>query len=126
MHLLAKHTDVQKKLREEVKKVLNGEEANYENVQEMKYLSNVIKEGMRMFGPAVGVTRLVTQDTTIADYKVPKGSKLYLNFYALHFSEEFYEKPLEFNPDRFENKNQQQSYTWIPFSAGPRVCKKFF
>jgi cytochrome P450 len=87
----------------------------------MKYLSWVIKEGMRIFGPANGVSRVVMQDTQVGDVFIPKDSRIYLNYFALHFSEEFYEKPFEFRPERFETMTKQ-NYTWMPFSAGARVC----
>ena len=44
--------------------------------------------------------------------------------YAIHHSDEFYEEPEKFTPERFlpENRHKLVPYTYLPFGAGPRNC----
>ncbi len=80
---------------------------------------------MRIFAPVQTIYRITTKDVIIGDYKIPEGTKLCLDFGSVHYSEEFFEKPFEYNPERWMNK-PSNPYLWLPFSAGPRMCKKIF
>lgn len=44
--------------------------------------------------------------------------------YAIHHSEEYYECPKQFIPERFllENRHKLVPYSYLPFSVGPRNC----
>jgi len=60
-------------------------------------------------------------DTGITLYK---GQVVEIPIYAIHHSEEYYENPEKFNPERFlpENRDQIIPYTYLPFGSGPRNC----
>lgn len=60
----------------------------------------------------------------LGNYTIPAGSLCHIPIYDLHHSEELYENPEEFIPDRFlpENIERRHPYAYIPFSAGPRNC----
>ncbi len=49
---------------------------------------------------------------------------LFLPIWALHRHEMWWEKPQEFDPDRFcsEARARRDKYLHLPFGAGPRVC----
>ena len=53
-----------------------------------------------------------------------KGQVVEIPIYAIHHSEEYYENPEKFNPERFlpENRDQIIPYTYLPFGSGPRNC----
>ncbi|MBP5977897.1 cytochrome P450 [Brasilonema sp. CT11] len=38
-----------------------------------------------------------------------------------HLNEEFWDKPLEFMPERFENNNKQHPFAYMPFSLKSRA-----
>lgn len=42
----------------------------------------------------------------------------------MHYNEDIYENPEEFDPERFsaENKQKRRQYAYIPFGEGPRIC----
>ncbi|RZC38627.1 cytochrome P450 CYP6BK17, partial [Asbolus verrucosus] len=68
LYELAKNEDIQEKLREEIFTVLDRHDGNitYEAINEMKYLNQVIDEGLRKYPPVPFVTR-----TCVKDYKLP-------------------------------------------------------
>jgi len=45
-----------------------------------------------------------------------------VNIYALHHLDDFWDKPMEYNPDRFskDNISKIDPFLFVPFSAGPR------
>ncbi len=57
------------------------------------------------------------------NYLVPKGTTVGIFTYVLHRDPIAYPQPERFLPERFlpENVNGRHPYSFIPFSAGPRV-----
>ena len=55
---------------------------------------------------------------------IPKGSTILVNMQAVHHNPAYWPNPMEFNPQRFLGKQQQdiQPFTFLPFIAGPRNC----
>lgn len=59
-------------------------------------------------------------------YDVPKGTTVLINHWALHHDPKRWEDPDKFDPTRYLDENGKQNPTkppsWLPFSAGRRVC----
>jgi len=127
-YLLALNQDVQKKVHQELKQVL--QETNglltYEAVQKMKYLDNVISETLRLYPPAFKLSRISETNYKLRDtgVTIPKGMTLSVPVYAMHRDPELFQNPEHFNPDRFspEQRAKQIPYSYMPFGAGPRNC----
>jgi cytochrome P450 len=118
---LAINQPVQQRLIDEVSTVLKGQPVTKENIKELRYLNNTIKENMRMQPPVTNLTtREVAEDTEFEGQIVPKGCMMGVGIYALHHSPEFWESPEEFNPDRFDKPFTPFSY--VPFSMKSRAC----
>ncbi|MBP5977983.1 cytochrome P450, partial [Brasilonema sp. CT11] len=66
----------------------------------MKYITTVIKEATRLYTPLMGFSTQSTEDCVVNGYHVPKGTVFSMLSIAMHTSEEFYEQPYEFKPDR--------------------------
>jgi cytochrome P450 len=49
---------------------------------------------------------------------------LFLPIWALHRHQLWWERPDEFDPDRFDSVSgpKRDKYQYLPFGAGPRVC----
>lgn len=91
----------------------------------MTYTDKVLKESMRLYPPAwTLVLRSLTDDLTIADHVIPKTSILFLRPWVMHHDDRYFDDPLKFDPERFNEgyRDRIPSYAYFPFGGGPRVC----
>ncbi|XKL62378.1 hypothetical protein PGB90_002211 [Kerria lacca] len=125
LYELSRNQRVQDKLIEELKdSVINkNSEPTFHDYMNLKYLDLVIKETMRMYPPAVVVGRQVDNDVHLpSGYLLPANTSAFIFIYNMHRDEKYYSNPNEFIPERFENIDEQNRYTYIPFSTGIRNC----
>jgi len=86
----------------------------------------VIQETLRLYPPAVFLTRTAFQDINIKGIKVPKGMNIQIPIPILQHDIDIWGADAhEFNPERFANGvlracKTPQAYT--PFGIGSRVC----
>ncbi|XP_075974124.1 cytochrome P450 4c3-like [Anticarsia gemmatalis] len=99
-------------------------ETTMEDFNKMKYLECCIKESLRLYSSVPFISRYVTEELTIAGYKIPKNTYYDVHIYDVHRNPEIYPEPEKFIPERFlpENAATRHPYAYIPFSAGPRNC----
>ncbi|KAK3101165.1 hypothetical protein FSP39_001444 [Pinctada imbricata] len=120
---LAIHQDVQEKVVKEINDKLGDEEPNYENINKLQYLEQVLFETLRLFPPLSRLNRAVSEDISIKGMTFPKGSAVFIPVTRIHHDPEFYPNPEEFNPERFEDsKSVQNKFIFMPFGLGPRMC----
>ena len=119
---LAKHPEVQEKLHDEVKDGLKGGSEEYDSAMKMPYLDAVFKETLRLKPPVVLFTgRTCIEDTVIQGIEIKKGTRINVPVLAVHWSENNWKNPMEFNPERFF-ENDYDPIAWMPFGVGPRFC----
>ena len=106
---IAKNPLVAKKLREEIDSVLGDRnEVTNEDLTKLKYVSSVIKETLRLWGPAEGPTREVdVDDFEINGLNVPKGTIVTTSNYLNARVESNFSDPYLFNPERFMTKDNR-------------------
>ncbi|KAM7296413.1 cytochrome P450 3A16-like [Ixodes scapularis] len=125
-HLLAKHQDVQDKLRAEVKSLLEKDgNLNYDNLFSLQYLKQVIAESSRFYPAQPGnVTRRCVKDFEFNGFRIPKDTNLVVPVRVMHHDPRYWVDPEKFNPDRFspENKSTIEPMAYIPFGIGTRNC----
>ncbi|XP_055296698.1 uncharacterized protein LOC129565633 [Sitodiplosis mosellana] len=130
MYELARNPDIQEKVHDEIISVIerHGGEITYECVSEMKYLEKCIDETLRLYAVASFLTRSCVKEYHIpgTNQVIEKGVEVFVPVFSLHRDEKYYETPLEFNPDRFNETNSegknQINKPYIPFGDGPRNC----
>ncbi|KAJ6633344.1 Cytochrome P450 9e2 [Pseudolycoriella hygida] len=125
------NTDAQKKLQKEIdemNEVLEGKQVNYEQIQGMKYMDQVVCETLRLWPPAPAVDRICVKDYEMEyddkKYLVEKGKVFYIPIFGIHHDGRYFENPEKFDPERFseENRRNIDPDTYIPFGLGPRNC----
>lgn len=117
--LIARNPKAQNKIIEEVEH--NQANTLLEKLKNSSYINAVIEESMRLYPPVYFIDRVNTKTLKFKGYTIPKNTSLLFSLYEMHRKEEFWKKPLEFNPDRFLNGKNHSSY-YFPFGAGPRKC----
>ncbi|MBA0727138.1 hypothetical protein Golax_000155 [Gossypium laxum] len=90
-------------------------------IREMKYLSKVIDETLRLVTFSLTVFREALTDVSINGYVIPKGWKILVWFRSIHLDPQIYPNPKEFNPSRWDDYAAKAS-TFLPFGAGSRLC----
>ncbi|CAG7667369.1 unnamed protein product, partial [Allacma fusca] len=89
------------------------------------FLKRVVKESLRLNPISIGVGRQLTQDGIIGGHHIPQGTVIVTQNQVTCRLEEYFEKPNEFLPERWDPKNRGKRphpYTMIPFGHGPRAC----
>jgi cytochrome P450 len=120
--LLAQHPEAMERVRAEA--AAAGEGLTLASAGGMEYLERVFREALRLFPPAWGFARTALGEDTIGGYRIPAGALVVLSPYVTHRSGRYWERPLEFEPDRFlpEASAQRAKFAYFPFGSGPRQC----
>ncbi|XP_078516276.1 cholesterol 24-hydroxylase-like isoform X2 [Lissotriton helveticus] len=120
---LAREQEVLNKVRAEVDEVIGWKrDIDYEDLGKLQYLTQVLKETLRLYATAPVTMRLLENETVIEGVKIPANSILLFSMFALGRMDKFYKDPFVFDPDRFSPEAPKPYYTFFPFSLGPRSC----
>ncbi|XP_045798276.1 cytochrome P450 714C2-like [Trifolium pratense] len=124
--LLATYQDWQDCARAEVLEVCGNGIPDASMLRSMKTLTMVIQETLRLYPPAVFVTRTALQDINIKGIEVPKGINIQIPISILqHDTDIWGPDALEFKPERFANgviESCKIPQAYMPFGIGSRVC----
>lgn len=116
--------DVMKKLVQEIRAAFPDPDKmpNYTEASKLKYLSNVIDETLRLWGPLnTGIPRISTGRTIGGEYFKP-GVGISNNPYATARDPQVFPDPYTFNPGRWDDATVDMRLMSRPFSIGPRNC----
>jgi cytochrome P450 len=121
--LLGQHSEVQKRLHEEVDAVLAGREATAADVPRLPLCENVLRESMRLYPPAYVVGRTAMEDCTIGDYFIRKGTNVLMSSWVVHRDNSGTDRPFVFLPDRWSDGPWARFPSTPTFpSAAAQVC----
>jgi cytochrome P450 len=122
-YLLSQHPAVAERLVTELAP-FNGTSLAVRDLTQLSYSEWVVKEAMRLYPPAGGVTRQPIRDIELAGYPIAQGSTITVATYVMHHDPKFFPDPEHFDPTRFspENEAKVPRYAYLPFGAGPRIC----
>lgn len=103
------------------------------HILKLPYLQAVMKEVLRLH-PVLPlmVPHCPNESTIVGNYTVPKGSRVFVNVWAIHRDPSIWENPLEFLPERFLNNTTNNGkvvgdysgndFNYLPFGSGRRMC----
>src|ERR1700740_3539314 len=129
LYALLKHPDVLKKAYEEVDRVLGPDldvKPTYQQVTQLNYITQILKEALRLWppAPAYGISPL--QDETIGGkYKLKKHTFITVLVLALHRDPSVWgPNPDAFDPENFSREAEaaRPVNAWKPFGNGQRAC----
>lgn len=125
MSLLLNHPEALKKLRAEIdNNVKQGCLLNESDIPKLPYLRCVINETLRLYPPTpLLLPHLSSEDCIVAGYKIPRGTTLLVNAWAMHRDPKVFEDAAHFKPERFKGmEGERDGYKFVPFGAGRRIC----
>lgn len=123
-YALAEHPEVTARLHEELDRVLGGRTPTVDDLRQLPYTLQVVKEVLRLYPAAPFYVRDAIADDEIVGFEVPTGAAVMLSPYYTHRHPDFWEAPDRFDPDRWtrEREAARHGHAYHPFAAGPRVC----
>ncbi|KAL1432675.1 hypothetical protein MTO96_012891 [Rhipicephalus appendiculatus] len=126
-YILAKHQDVQDRVRKEVNDAFSSpEDFDYETVtRKLPYLTQVVSETLRLYPPVLTfVTRKAVNDFEYNGVHYKAGTSFMSPTLQIHRDSRYWPDPLNFDPDRFapENEGSFHKVAYQAFGVGPRNC----
>ncbi|KAF8032876.1 hypothetical protein BT93_D1685 [Corymbia citriodora subsp. variegata] len=96
------------------------------HIRRLPYLHAVMKETLRLH-PAtlLLIPHCPSANCTVGGYMVPKGSRVFINVWAIHRDPSIWSNSLEFHPERFLHSKCDyggNDFNYMPFGAGRRIC----
>ena len=112
--------------------------AKYPHYQELvsqgdeQIIKAIYKESLRLYPPAYMLVRQVKEKTIFNGFNLKAKDQIIIGVKQIHRSEKYYDKPNDFVPERFLNKNE--NYAFLPFGIGAKstpfnensICFSFF
>ncbi|XP_022764621.1 cytochrome P450 714C2-like [Durio zibethinus] len=124
--LLASNPEWQDKARAEVLEICGGELPDADMLRQMKILTMVINESLRLYPPVPIMSRELLGNMKFGDIHVPKGVTVWTLALALHQDPDIWGPDADiFNPERFANGVAgacKLPHVYMPFGIGPRIC----
>ena len=121
---IADHPAVERKLRDELTRVLAGRAPTLADLPKLEYTSQVVSEGLRLHPPAWSIGREVVASVEIGGRRHEPGQWIWILPWVLHRDARWYEDPLVFRPERWADglAKRLPKMAFLPFGGGPRVC----
>ncbi|KAM3307182.1 cytochrome like [Capsicum chacoense] len=125
--LLAANPIWQQHVRDEVMQICKGHEApDADMIRQMKQLTMVINESLRLYPPVAVISREALKDMKFGEINVPKSVNIWTLVTTLHTDPKIWgTDSYKFNPERFANGIRgacKFPQVYMPFGVGPRVC----
>ncbi|OBZ91307.1 hypothetical protein A0J61_00634 [Choanephora cucurbitarum] len=127
LYELHRNPDIQAKILQEIadNHITHTELPSSEQISNLKYMHQVLKEVLRMYPPVRVLGKYCKQDCIVpGGYRIKEGTAVSIQVYSLHHNEEVYPDHNRFDPDRWtpEEEQKRSRFAWLPFSTGPRGC----
>jgi cytochrome P450 len=116
LYTLALRPDWQSRVAEEAR----GNDGHW-ILDDLPVTQRVVREVLRLYPPGPFLIRSAATNGELGGFPVRKGQAISLGIYPMHRHRNLWDKPDEFDPDRFLPEHGAPP-GWMPFGAGPRVC----
>ncbi|GKV04514.1 hypothetical protein SLEP1_g16666 [Rubroshorea leprosula] len=122
---LLNNSEVLKKAQAEIDDVV-GKNCLVEesDLSRLSYLHCVINETLRMY-PASPLlfAHESSKDCVVGGFRIPCGTTLLVNLWAIHYDPKIWKEPKKFKPERFQGlEGNKDGFKFMPFGSGRRGC----
>ncbi len=123
-YALSQNPQVAEKLQAELDTVLGGREPTLNDLKQLPYTLQIIKETLRLYPAAPIYIRDAVEDDVINNQVIAAGTPVMLSPFLTHRHPDFWPNPEEFDPERWlpEREKAQHPQAYHPFATGQRVC----
>jgi cytochrome P450 len=125
MSLLLNNPHVLKKAQAEIDSIVGHDRLIQESdLPQLPYLRCIINETLRMYpaGPLL-VPHESSEACTVGGYRIPGGTMLLVNMWAIQNDPKIWEEPRKFKPERFASvEGMRDGFKMMPFGSGRRSC----
>src|ERR1700723_507105 len=124
LYLLSSRPDCLERVRQEFDSVLGDAPLSHADVPRLEFTTQVIQEGLRLYPPFWMIDRMAVADDRAGEIDIPRGSMVIVYVYGAHHAQRYWERPEDFEPERFTKANEKlrKPFTYLPFGGGPRGC----
>lgn len=119
---LSQSPHVEEKLHAELAGVLAGRTPTADDLPRLSYTQQIVEEATRLHPPGWVLLRESLEPTTLGRYTAGAGAPIILATYNLHRHPDYWERPEQFYPERFDPANKQARKAYFAFGSGPRNC----
>lgn len=124
---LLKHPEQLKKAQDELDTVVGRQRlVDESDIPSLPYLRAIVKETFRLHPVTpLLIPRESSEACELGGFHIPSGSQIFVNIWAIGRDPEYWDKPTEFNPDRFLGSPIDplgQHFELVPFGSGRRKC----
>lgn len=124
--LLGQHPEVEKKLFEELERVLGGRVPTPADLSRLTYVDTVLRESMRLYPPVWVIGRRALAPFRLGEYELPADTNVLISQLLMHRDARYFPDPERFDPGRWSASDPRSSalprFAYFPFGGGPRVC----
>jgi len=120
LYLLAAHPEAQARAAGEARHF--AEAPSLASLSRLRFTRDVFREALRLYPPVPMMVREAAGRERFRDREVPKGAQIVVSPWHLHRHARHWDRPDDFDPDRWQKGVCPGSATYLPFSLGARVC----
>ncbi|MFY0581784.1 cytochrome P450 [Cystobacter fuscus] len=125
-YFLLRHPEVLEKAQAEVDRVLGDELPRFEQVSQLHYIDQILRESLRLWptAPAFSVHPKAEETLIAGTYPIRRDDTAVVLTTMLHRDPSVWKDPERFDPERFapEVRDSIPPHAWKPFGNGQRSC----
>ncbi|MGE3959321.1 MAG: cytochrome P450 [Vicinamibacterales bacterium] len=123
-YLLSENPEAERRLHDEVDRVLGGRLPTMADIPQLKCVEQVITESMRLYPPAWLIGRRAIGEYRVGGFTLPPRTIVLVSPYVMHRDPRWFAEPERFMPGRWtpEFKAQLPQFAYFPFGGGARRC----
>lgn len=124
MQHLGQNPEWQERAREEARS-MNKAHLDYDDLDKVELMDRIHLEALRLHPSVQMMQRRTIRDTEMGGYKIPANTIVAVAPSYSHIMEEYWDKPRQFDPDRFaapRNEHKRHPFQFVGFGGGAHKC----